>query len=344
MTQQSRRRFIGMGIGAAAIGTIAGCVSNPIDSESEGTVTQSSFFVFGDFASAVAGETATAETLVPVGQHGHGWEPGPQIQGTVLESDLFVRVTEGFQPWADDLAESLEDDDADVRLVSAGASVDRLEAGHDDGDEHEHDEHNHEDHADHGHEDEQNDNEDHDHNHAVGDPHFWLDPTRAITAVEAIRDGFVAVDGANEDAYVDNADEYCARLEELDETFQSTLADASKDVVLVAGHDAYQYLGHRYDFEIKTLTGLAPDSQQTLADNGRAQEIIAEHDLEYVCVDPLESQTAAERLVEETDATGILPLTPIPGQTQEWVDEGWGYVEIMENINLETLSEALDTR
>ncbi|WP_339106076.1 metal ABC transporter substrate-binding protein [Haloterrigena salinisoli] len=357
MARQSRRRFIELGFGAAAVGTIAGCVSE--STENAGTVAQSSFFVFGDFASAVAGDTATAETLVPVGKHGHGWEPGPRIQGTILESDLFVRVAEGFQPWADDLAESLEDDDADVRLVSAGASVDRLDAGRDDGETDEHDERNHEEHAGHDHENEQGGNEsrdhdheeahaddggDHDHDHAGADPHFWLDPTRAMTAVEAIRDGFVAVDESNEDAYVDNADEYRARLEELDETFRSTLADASTDVVLVAGHDAYRYLGHRYDFEVETLTGLAPDSRPTPADIERAQEIIAEHDLEYVCVDPLESQTAAEQLVEETDATDILPLTPIPGQTQAWADEDWGYVEIMENVNLETLTEALDAR
>ncbi|MFC4540906.1 metal ABC transporter substrate-binding protein [Halosolutus amylolyticus] len=359
MVRQTRRRFIEMGIGSAAIGAIAGCVSTPADSDSEETAAQASFFVFGDFASAVAGETATAETLVPIGQHGHGWEPGPRIQGKVLESDLFVRVSEGFQPWADDLVESLTDDDADVHLVDAGASVDRLDVGHEDEDEQDHDDHDHDDHEDehddhddhdehddHDHDHDEHDDHDHghDHDHAGGDPHFWLDPTRAITAVETIRDGFVAIDGANEDAYVDNADEYCTRLEELDETFRSTLADASRDVVLVAGHDAFQYLGHRYDFEIETLTGLAPDSRPTPADIERAQDVIAEHDLEYVCADPLESQTAAEQLVEETDARDVLPLTPIPGRTQAWADEGWGYIDVMERINLETLTEALDAR
>ncbi|AHG01491.1 ABC transporter substrate-binding protein (plasmid) [Halostagnicola larsenii XH-48] len=333
MPQQTRRRFVEIGLGAAAIGAIGGCLSNPTGSDSEETVVQTSFFVVGDFADAIAGDAATAETLVPVGQHGHGWEPGPQIQGTVSESDLFVRVAEGFQPWADDLVETLEDDDADVQFITAGADVDHLEVGqgHDHGSD------------GHDHESTQSTTED-GHDHTVDDPHFWLDPARARTAVETIRDAFVAVDGANEDAYVENAEEYRARLEELDETFESTLTDASGDVVLVAGHNAYQYLGHRYEFEIETLTGLAPDSRPTPADIERAQEIIAEHDLEYVCADPLESQTAAEQLVEETDATDILPLTPIPGQTQEWADDGWGYVDIMEKINLETLTEVLDGR
>lgn len=100
-------------------------------------------------------------------------------------------------------------------------------------------------------------------------------------------------------------------------------------------------IGQRYGFEVETLTGLSPDDEPTLKDRERAQEIIAEYDLQYVCAGPLEYQTAANQLVEETDATEILPLTPIPEQTQKWADKDWVYVDIMENINLETLATAL---
>ncbi|WP_251330269.1 metal ABC transporter substrate-binding protein [Haloplanus pelagicus] len=523
MPQYTRRRLVATGIGFTTIGSLAGCLSNDAssnDSGGAGPEAQSSFFVFGDLASQVAGDTATAETLVPIGQHGHGWEPGSKIQGTILESDLFLYGMEGFQPWADDLVTSLRDDDADVDIVAAGAGIDLIEGGHDHGHEedhegeheeghdgegeHGHDEHeegDHEEHhgesapwewaglyhleagtdtytfhegpdpkmqlaviateegGDHGihhveetattlyddhdthtpvedggtltpssealyhlqfadsgettftldteteghyvlfaqhapaefdatltdgsgsaidpevtetagghghdgegehegehdhesgeeHEDEHEEESDHEgeeghnHDHAGGtDPHFWLDPERAKQAVDNIRSGFVDVDSDNASAYAENAESYRNRLDELDESFQSALEGASKDVVFVAGHNAFQYLGQRYGFEVQTLTGLSPDDQPTPKDIERAQEIIAEHDLQYVCADPLESQTAANQLVEETDATEVLPLTPIPGQTQEWADEDWGYVEIMENINLETLKQALD--
>jgi len=500
MPQYTRRRLVATGIGFTTIGSLTGCLSNDAgsnDSGGGGSEAQSSFFIFGDLASQVAGDTATAETLVPIGQHGHGWEPGPQIQGTVLESDLFLYGIEGFQPWADDLVTSLRDDDADVDIVAAGAGIDLIEGGHDHGHEEEHegdhedshegkDEHGHggespwewaglyhleagsytytfhegpdpkmqlaaiptEEGGDHGihhveetattlygdhdtyspvedggrltpssealyhlqfadsgettftldieteghyvlfgqhvpaefdatltdssgsaiepevtetageheHEGEDDHEGEHDHDeethegedvrghdHSGGtDPHFWLDPIRAKRAVSNIRSGFVDVDSDNASAYAENAEAYRGRLDELDEAFRSTLESASKDVVFVAGHNAFQYLGQRYDFEVQTLTGLSPDDQPTPKDIERAQEIIAEHDLQYVCADPLESQTAANQLVEETDATEVLPLTPIPGQTQEWADEDWGYVEIMENVNLETLKRALD--
>lgn len=328
-----------MGIGATTIGSLAGCTSRPSSdsgSQSNGPVAQSSFFVFGDFASEVAGDAATAETLVPIGQHGHGWEPGPQVQGTILESALFIYGMDGFQPWVDDLVKSVSDDGADVETVAAGTAVDRIEASPDHGETDGSTE-------DVDHQDDATETGGHDHTDDT-DPHFWLDPVRAKQAVDTIHNGFVDVDSDNADTYMDNATAYRDRLEELDSSFQSALEDASKAVVLVAGHNAFRYLGQRYGFTLETLTGLSPDEQPTPEDIERAQAIIAEHDLEYVCADPLESQTAANQLVEETRAKDVLPLTPIPGQTQAWADKDWGYVEIMENVNLETLTTALDAQ
>lgn len=366
MSSYTRRRFIAAGIGAAGLGTLAGCLDET--GSSADTSAEASFFVFGDWASQIAGDTA-AETLVPVGQHGHGWEPGPQIRTEVQKADLFVRGQEGFQPWADDMVSSLRSDDADVTVVSAGENVSLADSTHSEHDGHEgehghHDEESehghdgehdgegehshqgesgHDEHGSHGHEeDHEEDGHGHGHDHGEKDPHFWLDPTLAKTAVGTIEDGFVSVDGDNERTYADNADAYRSRLDELDETFQSTLADASKDVVFVAGHNAYQYLGNRYGFEVRTLTGLSPDARPTPRDIERAQNIIEEHNLEYVCADPLESQRAANQLVAETAASEVLPLTAIPGQTQEWADDDWGYIDVMEQINLDTLQTALN--
>ena len=432
MAEFTRRQLIASGIGTVATGTVTGCLSGGSENAASGEdngesgnstttsendagspVATSSFFVFGDFAKEVAGDTAEAETLVPVGQHGHGWEPGPQIQGEILEGDIFLHGAEGFQPWADDIVGSLQGDDADVMMVSVAEGIELAEGGHDHEEEHSHesegehesehdhgDEHSHEGEEDHEgehneeehnhegeeeehegehshegegeHEGEHNEEEHnhegeedghesghdhgdehshegegeseetgHGHDHGGTDPHFWLDPGRAKDAVGKISEAFAEVDGENSEAYSENAERYRSRLDELDEKYSSELGDAPKDVVFVAGHDAFGYLAERYGFRVETLTGVSPDDRPTPRDIERAQEIIEEHDIEYVCSEPLGSQRAANQLVEGTDAEEVLPLTAVPGQTEQWDENGWGYVELMENVNLDTLRKAL---
>ncbi|KAB1191188.1 MULTISPECIES: metal ABC transporter substrate-binding protein [Haloferax] len=347
MRTQTRRAFLTSVAGMSAAG-LAGCLgADATDQESAETLASASFFVFGDVATHVAGEDATAETLVPVGQHGHGWEPGPDIQGRILESDLFVHGMPTFQPWADDVLTSLAADDSDVVSVDVSADIDLHEAT-DDG--HAHDDEStasgtdDADGHDDGHDDDHDDDaqSDSDESHGMVDPHFWMDPRNVVTATETLRDAFQAVDGANADAYAANADAYRSALLDLDSTIETALESRDRDVILVAGHDAFGYLGDRYDIDVVALTGLGPDETPSPRDIERAQATIEEHGIRHVLADPLESDRAATQLVAETDAEAVLPLTSIPGLTSEWREAGWGYIDIVRETNLPSLQTALD--
>ncbi|WP_372910206.1 metal ABC transporter substrate-binding protein [Salinigranum sp.] len=351
MTRQSRRRFLA-GTAAVTAGGLAGCLgaANTGGSVGSADTVESSFFVFSDFTGRVAGDQMRVRNLVPFGQHGHGWEPGPDVQRRVFDATAFVYVGEGFQPWADRLVQNLASDGADVAVIEARRGIDLL-SGADDHDEHgEHDEHgtNEGDHAA-DHETDEGEHDDHDdhetdegdHDHAGADPHFWLDPTRATQAVENIAAGLRDVDPANEAAYTENAAAYADRLAALDDTYRERLAGRTRDTVLVAGHNSFRYLGDRYGFDVAALTGVAPDDEPTPQDVRRAQRIIDEHDVEYVLAPVFESDRAAQQLVAETSARDALPLTPVPTLTDEWADEGWGFVDVMERVNLPSLAAAL---
>lgn len=361
MAQYTRRTVLGSAV--IGLAGVAGCSSGGVGpgADTEGstdTVVQSSFFVFGDVAAQVTGDTARAETLVPVGQHGHGWEPGPRIRQEIEAADVFVYGMDGFQPWADDVSRDLREDGADVVSVAAVEGVDLLERDHDDGhdaeDDGDHEGGQNEDHEG-GHDDhdgvhEEDDTDHHDdvrdgHDHGSGvDPHFWLDPLRVKTAVSNVEEALASVDEANAERYAENASAYQERLDSLHESFASTLSDAAGAVVLVAGHDAFQYLEDAYGVKFVSLTGVSPDDRPTPRDIERAQEVVDEHDLRYVCADPLESQRAAEELVAETNAEAVLPLTSIPGRRESWADDGWGYVDVMEAVNLATLEQVVADR
>lgn len=329
-TRHTRRAVLGVGAGAAMYG-IAGCLgrTRTANAGSGKLAAQASFFVVGDFTRQVVGDAATANTLVPVGQHGHGWEPGPDVQREVLTADAFVYVMAGFQPWADDIRKSIREDDADVSLVAAREDIELLDGPEDGHEGSEHDEHESggegKAHAAHG----------------EKDPHFWLDPRRAKRTVENVRAGLAAADESNSEAYRKNAAAYAKRIDDLDRAFRSRLRGAPKGVILVAGHNAYQYLGERYGFEIEALTGLSPDDAPTPRDISHAQAVIEEHDVTHVLAPVLESNRAATQLVRETDATSVLPVTALPGAVEAWTRKDWGYIEVMRNVNLPSLATAL---
>lgn len=354
--KRTRRQVLQAGAGAVAAGTSAGCLDRVVGGAPAGEGAQTSFFLLYDVARNVAGDGMEVDSVVPFGQHGHGWEPSGQTQRDVQQSALFVYVGEGFQPWADDIVHNLESDDANTHVVEAWDGIDLLgdDADHEDG--HDGEDHEGED-ADHesdgeseddgGHEDENDHDDGHenetDHDHAGrgGNPHFWLDPIRAATAVENVRDGLIEVDDGNADGYEQRADDYIAEIDALHRSFEDALEGASKDLVLVAGHDAFGYLGNRYGFEVHSLAGISPDEEPSNAAIREAQTVIADHDLEYVLAPALESDRAAEQLVDETDAEDVLEVAAISGRTDEWNERDWGYLEIMENVNLPTLRTAL---
>lgn len=349
----SRRRLLTLAAGTVGTGMLAGCLGDGTASGSEPdtTTARASFFVFGDLTGQVAGETAAADLLVPVGQHGHGWEPGPSVRENIRDADLFVHGMTGFQPWVDDIRTDLEADDPDVTTVDVSAGIDLLAAGSDhrnhDGEhtEEDHDEERTEEdhHEEHTKEDHDEEHTEGDHDHGSGmDPHFWMDPLRVKQATSTVRRALVDVDADSTDAYTANAEAFRSELDDLHERIEGVVADASKDIVLVAGHNSLQYFGDRYGVTVEALTNVSPDDRPTPRDIERAQEVIEAHNLRYICADPLEPQQAAAQLVEETDAEAVLPLTAMPGLTDEWGSEGWGYVEVMANVNLPTLERALD--
>jgi ABC-type metal ion transport system, periplasmic component/surface adhesin len=322
---QTRRQLLSTVGGAAAIGALAGCADGTKGATTEGGATvQASFFIFGDLAGIVAGDGATTGTLVPIGQHGHGWEPGPGVRQDIRDAELLFHNMAGFQPWLDDIASELDADSAETTTVDVSADVNLLEAGvgRDDREEDNHNE------------------EDASHDPTGMDPHFWMDPRRVATAVDTIQAAFTDTNTADSD---DNAAALREQLDSLHAEIESVVEAGTKDALLIAGHNSFSYFADRYGVEVISLTGVGPNDQPSPKDIQRAQSVIETNDLKYICADPLESQQAAEQLVADTDAAEVLPLTAMPGLTETWANNDWGYLDIMESVNLPTLERALDS-
>lgn len=173
------------------------------------------------------------------------------------------------------------------------------------------------------------------------DPHAWVDPVRAQSMVDNIAVGLARVDPDNAETFFGRADAYIDELDDLHHTFETELADRERDVVVLAGHDSFQYLADRYNFEIYTPVGISPDASPGPNDISEAIDVIDEFDVDVVLTDVYEADDLAETIVEHSNATEILDVSPVEATTEEWLDNGWGYIEQMKEINLPAFKAAL---
>lgn len=337
----TRRRVLTLGAGALAAG-LAGCSDSlneggapDVADGSAGAEATASFFTLYDFARNVGGDAFDVENAVPEGQHGHGWEPRSDVTAEIVEREAFVYLgIEGFQRWVDEVVSEIEANH-DVATVDAAEGVDLVEYGnHDHRDQHDEYGDDHQDDHDHGHGG--------DHEGGGYDPHFWVDPVRARQSVETIRDRLIEIDGDNADAYEENAASYLATLEDLHERYETELADRDHDVVVVAGHDSYSYLGDRYGFEIHTPQGVSPDAEPNPGEIADTVDLVEGEGIEYVLYDYFEGDDLARTVAEEAGGeVDTAPLSPAESITGEWESEGLDYVGQMEEVNLPSLREAL---
>lgn len=311
MRTVSRRRFTALGAGALATG-VAGCTGSESEETDDRNVAVASFFSFYDFTRRIAAGTPMAvENLVPVGLHGHGWEPDPTITQDIVDADVFVNVGPDFQPWADRAIQTVQDDDADTHLINAREGIDLLPL------------------ADTVEDDEEIED--------GRDPHFWLDPALAKQAVTNIADGLTEVVPEHEGDFTDNADELRSELDDLDTEWEAIFEQAEREHVFLAAHNAFEYIAERYGVTIQPMVAnLAAQDDVPPSDMAYAQDMIAEYDIRYIGAAIFEPNEWAKQLIDETGAEAYYPVSPYAGTTEEWQDQNWGYFEIAREINMPT--------
>jgi zinc transport system substrate-binding protein len=327
-SRQIGRRDLLRSVGAVGLGSaVAGCVGSADQSgndggssEGDGPLVVASFFSFYDFAHDVAaGTSITVENLVPVGLHGHGWEPDASITRRIIDADAFLHVGEDFQPWADRAIQTARDDGADTVFINAREGIELIDIVESVG------------------EDEQ-----------VGDakdPHFWLDPQRAKQSVRTITEAFVALAPDEEARLRENAASLAGELDAIDAEYRELFADPPRRVIQLAAHNAFQYVADRYDVEMRPLVyNLAASGDVKPADLRRAKATIEENDIRYIGAAVFESLRPARQLLAETSVEAYFPVTPYAGVREDWVEQGWGYAEIAREINIPTFEVVLGAK
>ena len=370
----SRRAVLKRGtalVTAGAAASMAGCTGDATSSGGgaaggfeEG---YAAFFTLHDWASQVAGDRVAFTDPVDVGQLGHGWEPDGDLVADVAATDAFVYLDSPEFAWAQDVASTLESDYDGVAVVDALAGVedDLLAWDHDHGAEGEHDsaevddhsegdghDHAEEDGHDHAEEDGHDHAEEEGHDHAEEedghehggttqyDPHAWVDPVLAGDMVDTIADGLGAADPDNAEAYADNATAYIESLDSVHEAFERIAANATRDVAVLAGHNSFQYLEARYGFRLHSPVGVSPQNEPSGTQIAETVGLVDDEGIDTILYDRFESPRLAETIVENSNATQTMAVSPAGGTIAEWNDAGYGYLEQMTEINVPAFEQA----
>lgn len=178
--------------------------------------------ILGDIVSAITGDRARVEVLIPTGVDPHEHQPSPREAARLRDARLIVANGLGLEAALQPLVDAARREGTAV--VELGATVDTLPLGA------------HGDRAGHEARD-----------RGARDPHFWTDPRRMVVAVDTLAVHLEALEpglAAGAAAYVD-------RLRAVDEAIASQLAaipEASR--LLVTNHEALSYFADRYGFRI----------------------------------------------------------------------------------------------
>ena len=318
----SRRTFTLLGAGAL-VGGLAGCTgddpqSGDGDGGTGGGDGDPDFKVFAtmpavwDFTRQVAGDRMEAIDLVPVGEHGHDWDPQPGIVQEMDDADGFVYLRE-FSSWQDDAAAQLEAD-GDVVVIEASEGIEFFDSPAEDNDE-----------------------------------HWWMDPVECQNGVDNIAAGLATIDPDNADEYEANAAAFNEELGAIHEEFEAIVDRARLNEIVVGTHDSFQWWHRRYGIDVYSPVGTSPDDAASPGDVQEIEELIEEFDIGHVLYDVGEPARLAQSLADETGAE-ILPLSPVETQidgspdvdSDVRMEPEWGYVDHFRELNLPSLETALD--
>jgi manganese/zinc/iron transport system substrate-binding protein len=131
------------------------------------------------------------------------------------------------------------------------------------------------------------------------DPHVWFDVTLWMQAVQTVRDTLSEMDPGSADLYHENAEAYLEELSQL-HTYvqeQAERVPAEKRVIITA-HDAFNYFGRAYGFEVRGLQGISTATEASTGDVQQLANFIVEREIPAIFIE----SSVSERNVQAVQA------------------------------------------
>ncbi|MCG8499345.1 MAG: zinc ABC transporter substrate-binding protein [Firmicutes bacterium] len=138
------------------------------------------------------------------------------------------------------------------------------------------------------------------------DPHIWFDVKLWMDAANIVADKIMDIDAENKDYYTASRDSYLKELEQLDGYVAERIKELdAQSRILVTAHDAFNYFGHAYDFEVRGLQGISTAAEAGTRDVSKLADYIVEKQIKAIFVESSVPAKNVEALQEAVAARGF---------------------------------------
>lgn len=221
---------------------------SPTGSETGKPAVVASTTLVGDVVQQVGGDLIELAVLLPANSDPHSFAAAPKDVALIEAAQLVFLNGLNLEESLTDLITA----NARGKVVAVSSNIQTILLG----------------------EDHHSEEEDHDAGdaHAAPDPHVWMDPANVQLWADSIAQELGQLDPEHASIYQQNAEQYQAELEQLDEWIRAQVEQIPPEQrVLVTDHDTLGYFAEAYGFQV---VGVVVPGGSTLSDPS-AQQIVA---------------------------------------------------------------------
>lgn len=118
------------------------------------------------------------------------------------------------------------------------------------------------------------------------DPHIWFDVSNWMLASHVILEALIKTDPNGEAVYRENYASYLKKLEDLDTyTREKAMTIPEERRILITAHDAFNYFGRAYGFEVRGLQGISTVDEAGTSDVRNLADFIAKNQIRSLFVE-----------------------------------------------------------
>lgn len=137
------------------------------------------------------------------------------------------------------------------------------------------------------------------------DPHIWFSVENWKEATEYTAEMLATFDPSNAEDYQNNAEAYITELDELSDYIESRVEEVPEGSrYLVTAHDAFQYFGQEFGFEVVGLQGISTQTEAGAGDISEMADFLVENQINAVFVETSISPRNIEALIEAAESQG----------------------------------------